>query len=102
MVVWCVDVRDVARLHVAALINPTVKLERVFAYASAFNWSTILGVFRRIFPDKVLLEDTPNEAKDLSVIPSRERSVELLKALGSNEFISLEESVQSSFQNPVA
>ncbi len=34
---WFVDVQDVARLHVAALINPDVKNERIFAFAYPFN-----------------------------------------------------------------
>lgn len=100
--VWSVDVRDVARLHVTALINPTVKSERLFAYVSPFNWSTVLDIFRRIYPDKVFPEDIANEAKDLSVISSRERSVELLKTSGSNEFISLEESLKATVRDFVA
>jgi nucleoside-diphosphate-sugar epimerase len=35
---WFVDVQDVGRLHVAALTNPDVNNERIFAFAEPFNW----------------------------------------------------------------
>ncbi|KFY99397.1 hypothetical protein V500_01383 [Pseudogymnoascus sp. VKM F-4518 (FW-2643)] len=34
---WFVDVEDDARIHVAALLDPTVKLKRIFAFAAPQN-----------------------------------------------------------------
>lgn len=91
-----VDVRDVGRLHVAALINPTVKSERIFAYSSPFNWNDVLEILRKVYPERQWPENIPDEGKDLSTIERRERSVELLKELGKDGFIPLEESVKAS------
>lgn len=93
---WFVDASDAARLHVAALIIPTVKSERIFAYSQPFNWSDILDILRKAYPERSWPENISDEPRDLSTVESRERSVELLKALGRNGFITLEESVKSN------
>ena len=44
---YYVNVQDTARLHVIALVNPSVKDERVFAFAGPFDFNDILGVLRK-------------------------------------------------------
>lgn len=90
---YYVDVRDTARLHVAALTNPDVKSERIFAYAAPFNWVDLLTILRKAFPDRNIPAGDPNAPRDLSTVKTRARSVELLKTFGQDEFVSLEESV---------
>lgn len=93
---WFVDVVDASRLHVAALINPTVKSERIFAYSETYNWSAILDILRNAYPERSWPENIPDEAKNLSTIEGRDRSVELLKALGRDRYVTLEESVKAN------
>lgn len=80
----------------AALINPTVKSERIFAYSETYNWSAILDILRKAYPERSWPENIPDEPRALSTIERRERSVELLKALGRDGYVSLEESVKSN------
>lgn len=97
---YFVDVRDTARLHAAALVNPSVKSERILAYAEPYNWSQILDILRKAYPGRQWPENIPNEAKDLTTVTkARARSVELLQALGRKDFISLEESVKASAED---
>lgn len=41
-----VHVVDTALLHVAALLSPDVKSERLFGFAGPFDWNRVLDVFR--------------------------------------------------------
>ncbi|EIM83869.1 NAD-P-binding protein, partial [Stereum hirsutum FP-91666 SS1] len=94
---YFVDVRDTARLHAAAIVVPSVKSERILAYAEPYNWSQLLDILRKAYPAREWPSNIPNEAKDLSTVTkARARSVEVLKALGRKDFISLEESVKDS------
>lgn len=93
---YFVDVRDTGRLHVAALTNPNVKSERIFAFAAPFNWTDIFTILRKLFPDRKIHDDIPNEPRDLSTVKTWDRSVELLKALGQDGFITLEDSVKAN------
>lgn len=98
---WFVDVRDTARLHVAALINPAVKSERIFAFGEPYNWTTMFSILRKAFPDHAdkIPDDIPNESKDLSAVQTKARSEELLRAFGQDGFISLEESLKANAQS---
>lgn len=91
-----VDVRDTGRLHVAALTNPSVKSERIFAAAAPFTWAAIFSVLRKAYPDAKVPDDIPNEVEDTARFKTWGRSVELLKALGQDGYISLEESVKDN------
>lgn len=93
-----VDVRDVARVHVAALLEPDVENERLFAFAEPFNYSRVVDILRTIDPSR---QEYPppveNEGHDLSTVDTS-RSVELLKRMNRPGFISLEESLRAQFQ----
>lgn len=90
---WYVDVEDDALLHVAALTQPDVVSERLFAMAGRFTWNEILGIFRNQAPEKKFIDDIEEVADNGTV--ANERSVELLKRLGKKEgFTSLEDAVK--------
>ena len=42
------DIRDNARLHVAALLDATVQSERIFAFAEKFNWNVLVLILRKL------------------------------------------------------
>lgn len=90
-----VNVKDTARLHVAALLDPEVENERILAFAYPFNWNGILAVLRKIYPDKKFPTDIKNEPQDLSKLDNS-RGVTLLKAFGQPGFTGLEESVREN------
>ena len=45
-----VDVRDAAKLHVAALAAEGVKGERVWAYGWEKRWTDLIGRLRGLYP----------------------------------------------------
>lgn len=92
---WMVNVKDTARLHVAALIDSEVENERILAFASPFNWNDVLACLRKIHPDKTFLEDIKNEPRDQSKLDNS-RGAALLKAFGRDGWTSLEESVRDN------
>lgn len=92
---WYVDVTDAARLHIIALLSPSVNFERIFAFAGTHNWTDIIRILRKLRPDNLLIPPEPeNEARDLSdAVPSR-RAQQLLKNyFNRSGWVSLEESI---------
>ncbi|KII83904.1 hypothetical protein PLICRDRAFT_118643 [Plicaturopsis crispa FD-325 SS-3] len=97
---WFVDVRDTARLHVAALTLPSTDAPgyRLWGAAEPFTWNQLLGIVRKLRPDRDLpehfaWETTPN----LSKIDNA-RSTALLKELGREGWIGIEESVEGNIE----
>ncbi len=61
---FMVDVKDTARLHLAALLAPDAKNERVFAYAHNKTWTDRIARLEQMYPD----HQFPGE----SLLPRRE------------------------------
>ena len=91
---WLVDVRDTARLHVAALIDPTCNGQRVFAFAFPFTWNDLLAIMRKVNPEKKFIEDR-DAGQDLSEIPNEEAESLLRKHYGHG-FTPVEETVRAA------
>ncbi|KAI1774804.1 aldehyde reductase [Hypoxylon cercidicola] len=87
-----VDVRDDAALHVAALIYPDVKGQRLLAFAGPFNWNDVLRVMKKTFPDRKFGEEIADPGRDMSKVKS-ERAEELVKRLTGHGWKSLQEAV---------
>ncbi|KAL1301947.1 hypothetical protein AAFC00_002406 [Neodothiora populina] len=104
---WFVNVRDSARLHVAALTDPSITSQRIFAFAAPWTWNEILAIVRKVAPEanrKLLPPDLTAEEggdqKDLSVSTSRSKSVEILKRnFGRDDFVGLEESIRETVES---
>ncbi len=92
---WMVDVKDTARLHVAALIDPEVENERILAFAYPFNCNDILACLRKLYPDKEFPNNIEDDSRDLSKLDNR-RGEELLKKFGRPGWTGLEESIQEN------
>lgn len=90
-----VNVKDTARLHVAALLDPAVENERILAFAHPFNWNDILAILRKLYPEKKFPTDIEDEPRDLSKLDNS-RGFTLLKAFGQPGFTGLEESVREN------
>jgi nucleoside-diphosphate-sugar epimerase len=91
---YYIDVQDDARLHVAALLLPEVKDERVFGFAATFTYNELLAVFRKAAPEHKFPEDLKQDDKHLATVPNS-RAEELLKKVGRKGWMSLEESVKN-------
>jgi hypothetical protein len=90
---WYVDTIDDAILHIAALIYSDVVNERIFAFAERFNWSQIVSIYKKLFPDRTFVDDLPDYGRDLCTVPN-ERALELLKRCGREGWTGLEESLR--------
>ena len=91
---WMVDVRDTARLHVIALIDPSCQGQRLFAFAEPFNFNDVIDVFRKKYPDKKFLDHKEDLGRDLSEIPNQKAEGLLKKHYGKG-FTGLEEAVEA-------
>ncbi|KAE8319169.1 hypothetical protein BDV41DRAFT_521331 [Aspergillus transmontanensis] len=92
---WFVDVEDTARLHVAAVLDGRVKSERLFAFATPYNWTDIVDILRKAFPLNSSIPQPPeNEPRDLSQVGPSVRAESLIKGFwGRDGWTSLEESI---------
>lgn len=88
------DVQDTARLHVIALLAPAVHDERIFAFASPYNWTDVLAILQKLRPQKKLPKAPDNEGRDLSdVVPSKRAEALLKEYFGRPGWTSLEDSL---------
>ncbi|RAH59382.1 aldehyde reductase [Aspergillus piperis CBS 112811] len=60
---YCVDVKDVALLHVAGLTHPEVTNERLFAFGNPFTWHEVVCIYQKAFPDRVFSSELPGANK---------------------------------------
>ncbi|KAL1966625.1 hypothetical protein VTN77DRAFT_4036 [Rasamsonia byssochlamydoides] len=96
---YFVDVRDNARLHIAALLDPNIHSERLFAFAHEFNWTDIIQLFRKLRPNNTRIPDPPaNEGRDLSDIRPRKRAEEILRSFFGKSWTGLEESFAAGIE----
>ncbi|KAL9044148.1 MAG: hypothetical protein Q9214_002691, partial [Letrouitia sp. 1 TL-2023] len=58
---YFINVKDSARLHIAALLLPGVEGERLLGYATPFSVTEILKILRRIEPEKQFESDPEGE-----------------------------------------
>ncbi|KAL1614158.1 hypothetical protein SLS56_012174 [Neofusicoccum ribis] len=92
---YWVDIEDVAWLHVAALINPELKNERIVGFSGQFSRNDVLGTFRKVFPGRDIPAHTPGLAANMAPIADYEKVNGLLKGVGKPGFKSLEECLRT-------
>ena len=98
---YFINAKDIARLHVAALILPGVEGERLLGYAKPFSHTEILEILRKIKPDKQFESAPEGEGRDVSNVDNR-RSEELVnKMKGGEGWTSLEETVKDNVKHLV-
>jgi nucleoside-diphosphate-sugar epimerase len=93
-----VDVEDDALLHIAALTQPDVDNERIFAIAENFSWREILGILRKLYPERKFLDNVEEPEHDgCKFDPAlKPRAEELLRRMGKDGFTGLEDAVRKS------
>ncbi|KAI0158674.1 hypothetical protein BJ166DRAFT_528047 [Pestalotiopsis sp. NC0098] len=67
---YMVNVVDCARLHLAALIDGSIKDERIMAFDVPFNWNVVLENFRELFPNKKF-PDNQDQGSDISEVDNK-------------------------------
>ncbi|KAL5338927.1 hypothetical protein BJX70DRAFT_408387 [Aspergillus crustosus] len=95
---YYIDVRDTARLHMAALLMPTLTDSRIFGFAGVYTINRLLGVLRKLYPNKEFSQDIPDEAVNLMVAPPAAEAEDLLKSMGRKGWVELEDTVRENLK----
>lgn len=92
---WHINVRDDARVHVAALLDPSVGSQRLFPFATPFNWTDMIGILRKLRPgNEKIPNPPPNEGRDTVEIKPRKKAEDLMISFfGVPGYVGLEESI---------
>ncbi|KAM6529201.1 hypothetical protein FALCPG4_007347 [Fusarium falciforme] len=99
--VFYVDVKDTARLHLAALLHPDIREERIFAYAGPYTWHMIQAAMKDLYPDKTFSPEISEAILDRSEIVLAPRAEGYLKEMGCKGWTTLEESVKMNTEDLV-
>jgi hypothetical protein len=92
---WMVNVKDTARLHLAALVDPKVENERILAFAQPVSYNKNLACLRRMYSKKRFPEEIEDDSKYLSKLDNS-RGAELLRKFGRPGFTGLEETIREN------
>lgn len=66
-------------MHLAALIDPDVENERLFAYAEPYNWKQVVDILKEASPGPIYPMNVPDQGTDGGVVEAKARMEELLK-----------------------
>ncbi|TKA55852.1 hypothetical protein B0A55_12665, partial [Friedmanniomyces simplex] len=65
---FVIDIKDTAWLHVAALIAPYARNERIFAYAHNKTWTDWIARLKEMYPDHDFPDPPENEGFDMAYV----------------------------------
>jgi nucleoside-diphosphate-sugar epimerase len=89
-----IDVQDCALLHIAALLSPDAKSERIFGYAYPKNWTNTIQYFKELYPERNFSEAPKDEGEDLANVTGKARAEELLKWIAGKRWTSYKDSIK--------
>ncbi|KAJ5267496.1 hypothetical protein N7478_010304 [Penicillium angulare] len=93
---FAVDVKDVARLHLAAVLDRGVRNERLQAWSHPCNWNDILAILRQLYPQHEFVEDLRGMTQ-LEITTDQTLSEALLRRWGSQDgWTPLKQTVQEN------
>ncbi|KAL4879882.1 NAD dependent epimerase/dehydratase [Aspergillus karnatakaensis] len=97
---WYVDVEDVARLHLIALLGEKVKSQRIFGFAGSRNWTDYIEALRKLRPNNRLIPDPPkNEGRDgATILPASKAEALLGEFFGRKGWTSFEDSLSAGIE----
>jgi hypothetical protein len=96
-----VDVKDVALLHVAAVLDPEIKNARLQAWAEYSNWNSVLAIMRKLYPLRKFPDNFPSSTP-LTMTADFSQPLAILEKWGNQAgWRSLEESVADNMKNIV-
>ncbi|KAK8127111.1 NAD dependent epimerase/dehydratase [Apiospora kogelbergensis] len=92
-----INVQDVAALHVAAVLDPDVRGDRLIAAAEPFHINVVLDILRRQYPDRQFMDDLPSQGLCLATVSDEECLLRLLKKwAGRDGWIPLEQGIREA------
>lgn len=81
-IAFVVDVKDIALLHVATVLDSAINNARLQAWGSACNWNDLLAIMRNVRPQHRFIPDFPH-ARYLGGSTDTSESFALLKKWGN-------------------
>jgi hypothetical protein len=100
--VYTVDVKDVALLHIAATLDPNVNNARLQAWGRNITWNDLLGVLRKLYPNRQFAEDLADPPR-FSITTDESEPIALLKKWANQDgWRSLELSVKDNVDSTVS
>ena len=96
---WMIDAGDTARLHVAALIHPDAKSERIFGYGHRKTWTEWIKLLKQWYPDRKFPQPMPHESVDLSNVTARPNAEYYLRWLHGKGFKAMDESIRETIES---
>ena len=99
-----IHVREVALMHVAAILDPTVENARIHTWSDPFNWNQVLDIFRKVYPNRKFIDDLGGMGTIIGTVDDR-KGLELLKRWdGKDGWTGLDEGVKDTMEGkkPVA
>lgn len=92
--------KDLAAIHVAAVLDPAIKNARLQSWGHAVHWNDVLAVLRECCPQEEFIDNYPNPYH-LKVSVDQSEALALLgKWAGKDEWTALEESIAANVTNP--
>ncbi|KAH8172087.1 NAD dependent epimerase/dehydratase family protein [Sarocladium implicatum] len=96
---YFIDVKDIAFIHVGAVLDPEVQNERLQAWGRSLNWNIFLQELRKLRPQKQWIEDFP-EPGFLDITTDQKIAEALLQKWGQKSWTPLEQTLADNLNNP--
>lgn len=81
---WIVDIKDVALLHVAAIIDPEVNNARLQAWGHHSSWNDALAIMRKQCPRRKFIANLP-DGLAISISTDFSQPLTLLQKWGNQD-----------------
>lgn len=88
-----VDVRDVAKAHIAALLKPEASGKRFVTAANVYTWQQVVDILNERYPERKSKSDRGGEGTGVYEVSCPSDNSRSKKVLGITEYIGLKESV---------
>ncbi|CAF9932570.1 MAG: hypothetical protein GOMPHAMPRED_006611 [Gomphillus americanus] len=92
---WFINVQDIAKLHVGAVIFEEVANQRLLGLAGKYSFNDAIDFFHKVDPERSLpskFEDVPEDTTEADTASA----LEVLKLFGQNGFIGVEQTIKEN------
>ena len=92
---WFINVQDIARLHVGAIIFEDVQNQRLLGLAGKYTYNDTMDLFRKVDPERPLPAKFDELSEDTTEADATS-ALKVLKLFGQDSFIGLEQTVKEN------
>jgi hypothetical protein len=82
--VYGIDVKEVALMHIAAVLDPDVKSRRIHVWGRLYTWNQVLGAMRKLFPQRTFVDDISSK-ETMKMTVDQTLALSLLKKWGGQD-----------------